>query len=415
MTSTKRGNRIVLPKNAHRVCASCLTPRANVRRGWEPITSEGEVIGWTCPDCPTYAEPIRREVAGGRVRFVAVVNGTPGPDGKRRQLKRRLCTLADARGWVEEVRQGVEGALRGGRDYGDPSRYTVRVLAERWLTERAKEVGTPGGIREVTLNGYRSSLHALLIHMGDRIAREVTPGEVESTLRALVTEGGKWGRGLSHRSAVYALGTLRQVFNYAVREGWLRSNPAALVRPPRRRAGEGHRGSLRLRWSPEQLVRFREHADTYGEGPRFAAEPWLRAGMRLTLCGLRRSEVLGLDWQRVDLDAGIVKVRASRVKTGRGTATNVGAVKTDASRRDVRAESIHPGTVTTLRALWLAQGRPSEGLVIRDAAGEPVKPDTYSARWRALCGEVGVPVLSRIHNVRHSIATALREAGVPEN
>ena len=154
---------------------------------------------------------------------------------------------------------------------------------------------------------------------------------------------------------------------------------------------------------------------TRAEPAPFAAEPWLRAGMRLTLCGLRRSEVLGLDWQHVDLDAGTVKVRASRVKTGRGTATNVGAVKTDASRRDVRAESIHPGTVTTLRALWLAQGRPSAGLVIRDAAGEPVKPDTYSARWRALCGEVSVPVLSRIHNVRHSIATALREAGVPEN
>jgi integrase len=28
---------------------------------------------------------------------------------------------------------------------------------------------------------------------------------------------------------------------------------------------------------------------------------------------------------------------------------------------------------------------------------------------------VGVPVLARIHNIRHSIATALKEAGVPEN
>lgn len=42
-------------------------------------------------------------------------------------------------------------------------------------------------------------------------------------------------------------------------------------------------------------------------------------------------------------------------------------------------------------------------------------PDTYSARWRALCGNSGVPVLARVHNVRHSIATTLAEAGVPEN
>ncbi|MFC5177961.1 hypothetical protein [Nocardioides taihuensis] len=52
--------------------------------------------------------------------------------------------------------------------------------------------------------------------------------------------------------------------------------------------------------SPAELSGFRKHADTYGQGERFAAEPWLRAGMRLTLCGMRRSEVLGLDWQRVD-------------------------------------------------------------------------------------------------------------------
>lgn len=219
--------------------------------------------------------------------------------------------------------------------------------------------------------------------------------------------------GSQHRSVVYALTALRQAFNYGLREGWLRSNPATLARPPRREAGKGKRAVLR--WSPARLVAFRRHVDTYGEGEAFAAEPWLRVGMRLTLCGLRRSEVLGLDWTRVDLDAGTVKVRRSRVKTGRGRVTVLGPVKTDASRRTVKAESIHPGTAAALRALWLAQGRPADGLVIRDAVGEPVDPDAYSARWRRLCAEVGVLVLSRIHNVRHSIATALKEAGVPEN
>jgi len=410
----RTGSRQRLPENALKVCASCLSPRGNVRRGWEPITSAGQVVGWTCPECPTHGEPIRREVSGERVRFVAVVTGTPGPDGKRRQIKRRFWTLEDAREWVEEAREGVTAATGKGSDYSDPSRYTVRVLCERWLAKRREEVSTPGGIREVTLNGYESSLSAVLIHAGDRIARELTVDDVESLLRTLRTEGGKRGRPLSHRSAAYALGTLRQVFAYGVRQGWLKADPAGPAKAPRRKPSDGRRRRP-ARWSPVELVQFRQHADTYGEGERFAAEPWLRAGMRLTLCGLRRSEVLGLDWKRVNLDQGTVKVRASRVKTGRGTATALGEVKTDASRRNVRAESIHPGTVGALRALWLAQGRPSSGLVIRDAVGEPVAPDLFSRRWRALCEGAGVPVLSRIHNVRHSIATALREAGVPEN
>ena len=407
MTTTKNGNRQRLPKNAGRVCASCDTPRGNVRKEWTPITSsDGRVIGYTCPACPTYAEPIRREESG---RFLAVV-GIKGQDGKRRQIKRRFDMLADARDWVTETR---EGASRSNA-YSDPSRLTVRVLCERWLAKRAEEVGIPGGIREVTLNGYRSALHAPLLHMGDRIAREVTPGEVETMLRKLATVGGKWSRPLSHRSIVYALTALRQAFNYAVREGWLRVNPATLAKPPRAQHGTVSRTDV-LRWTPAELRRFREHADTYGEGERFAAEPWLRAGMRLTLTGMRRSEVLGLDWQRVDLDAGTVEVVASRVKTGRGTSTALGEVKSANGHRTIAAEVIHPNTVAALRSLWLVQGRPSSGLVICDAAGQPVDPDTYSARFRALCRAAELPVLRAIHNVRHTLATALDEAGVPEH
>src|SRR5690606_1876059 len=207
-TGSRSGNRQRLPKNALKVCASCGTPRGNVRRGWEPITQAGQVVGWTCPECPTYGEPIVREVtSAGRVRFRAVVRGTPRADGKRPQFKRRFWTLDDAREWVEEVREGVAAATSKATAYDDPSRLTVRMLCERWLAKRREEVGTPGGIREVTLNGYASALHAPLLHMGDAVAREVTPGEVETMLRTLATVGGKWGRPLSHRSIVYALGS----------------------------------------------------------------------------------------------------------------------------------------------------------------------------------------------------------------
>ncbi len=105
--------------------------------------------------------------------------------------------------------------------YEDPSHLTVRDLAERWLAKRAEEVGTPGGIRAVTLNGYRSALDAPLRHMGDAVARDVTPGDVETMLRTLARVGGRWKRPLSHRSVMYALTALRQAYNHGVREGWV--------------------------------------------------------------------------------------------------------------------------------------------------------------------------------------------------
>jgi len=143
-----------------------------------------------------------------------------------------------------------------------------------------------------------------------------------------------------------------------------------------------------------------------------AGTPWLRVGMRLTLCGLRRSEVLGLEWQRVDLAAGTVRVEQGRVKTGRGRATAHGDAKSDDSHRTVPVEVFHPGTVAALRALWLAQGRPEAGLVVVDALGQPIDPDGFSRRFRALSTDAGLPDLGSIHNVRHTIATALHDNGV---
>lgn len=396
------GSRIAAPAEGTKVCASCGEPRGTRTKGWEPVTRAGVVVGFTCPTCPRADEPIRLEASG---RFVAVV-GVRTEGGKRRQLKRRFPVLEDAREWVQEVREGSAKTLA----YDDPRKLTVRALAARWLARREQEVGTPGGIRTCTVNGYRSALTSLLDLIGNRPVREVTPDDVEAALRTLATVGGRWGRPLTHRSLTYSLGALRQVFAYGKRAGLLKSNPALEAKAP----GDTHAGTKAAapkRWTTGQLVAFRTHVD----GLPLESEPWLKAGMRLTLCGLRRSEVLGLDWSNVDLKTGAVTIAASRTKDGRGSTSSLNAPKTEASRRTVEAEIIHLGTLSALRALWLAQGRPEAGLVICDAAGVPVQPDAYSRRFVVLCKAAGVPVLTRIHNTRHTLATALKEAGVPDN
>ncbi|MFT4226313.1 tyrosine-type recombinase/integrase [Micropruina sp.] len=409
MTSTTRGgSRIALPPNALKVCASCRVGRGNVRTGWTPITAGGEVVGYTCPACPTHSEPIRREASG---RFVAVV-GIRTPEGQRRQLKRRFDRLDAARQWVAEVR--TAGKAPG---YADPSLWTVQQLADRWLNRRDTEVGTPGGIRRNTHSGYRSAMSSLLGILGDRVAREVTADDIEAALLTLATVGGKRGHPLAHRSIVYALTGVRQVFAYALRSGWVLADPAAIAKAPRKvttadtEPDDPTNTRSAKRWTPAQLVTFR----TYVDARPLDAEPWLRVGARLTLCGLRRSEVLGVDWTNVDHRTGRVRVVASRTKDGVSNTTTITGTKTDNSRRTVTAEVIHPGTAAALRELWLAQGRPSEGLVIRDSLGEPVQPDAYSRRFKTLCAGAGVPHLARIHNVRHSLATALQDAGVPDH
>jgi integrase len=94
------------------------------------------------------------------------------------------------------------------------------------------------------------------------------------------------------------------------------------------------------------------------------------------MCGLRRSKVLGLTWDCVDLDRGEIVVQAGRVLLdGRRTATD--DPKSAASRRTVPVEEIQPGTVALLRSLRARQA--ADRLVL----GGWVPGDRSVARRRA--------------------------------
>lgn len=410
MTTTQRtGNRQAVPADAMRFCPSCGLRRGNVRQGWQPIHQQGELVGYTCPDCPEWSEPIRRTLtARGAVRYYCSLRVTR--DGKQRQISKTTATLAEARAWVAEVREGNRDAQRRGENFEDSSGLTVAQVCERWLQAREKEVGTRGGVRKVSVSGYRSALASLLVEVGHRPARDLTPGQIEAVLRKLATTGGLRGRPLSHRSLVYGLGALRQVYAHAMRERWVKANPADAARAPRA-SHDDDKAPQVLRWSPDDVRTFRAHVDAQ----QTPSDPWIRVAVRLVLCGLRRSEVMGLDWSHVDLQAGTVRVAASRVKTGSGSETATGQVKVANSLRVVQVEAIHPGTAQAMRELWLQQGRPASGLVIVDNTGQGVNPDVLSRRFKALCSAAGVPVLRSVHNVRHTLATALQAAGVPDH
>lgn len=109
-------------------------------------------------------------------------------------------------------------------------------------------------------------------------------------------ETGGWRRkGWSQRSIVYGLQALKLVMDYGADVGVITRSPVEGVRPPRK-TGDDHR-TFRV-WTVHELGCFIEAADRDD----------LAAAWRLTACGLRRSEVLGSDWDAVDFDGGTVRV-----------------------------------------------------------------------------------------------------------
>lgn len=387
------GNRIALSAQPLRHCAACGRPRGNVRRDWQPITRDGAIIGWTCPACPRWDEPIRRLVGNGGVRFRVVVDATPKGAGKRRQATRTLATLDEARAFVEQVRAEVAAA----RTFRRPDVETVAQLCERWLASRRD-------VRQVTRDGYRNALAPALRRIGDRDVRTLTVADVEALAEWMGSEGGRRGQPLGPRSVRAALVALSQAFDVATHEEAVDRNVVRLARRPRQRTRVGK--DLE-HWKPDDLRRFREHADT---------DP-LAGAWRLTLCGLTRADVMGLRWSDVDLDAGTVTVRQGRVALDDGDA--VDEPKSPQRRRIVPVEEIHSGTVAALRALRAAQAADrlaagtawhDSGLVVVDALGRGLRPEVYSDRFRRLCADAGVPVI-RLHSVRHSLAFWLHREG----
>ena len=88
---------------------------------------------------------------------------------------------------------------------------------------------------------------------------------------------------------------------------------------------------------------------------RFVLRHESAACWRLTLCGLRRSEVMGLKWDAVDLGRGEVKIKAGRVSLDGGQCTATDDPKSSASGRTVPVEGIQRGTVALLKALSARQ------------------------------------------------------------
>jgi integrase len=161
-------------------------------------------------------------------------------------------------------------------------------------------------------------------------------------------------------------------------------------------------------WQPDELRAFVEHADSDD----------LAAAWRLTACGLTRADVLGLRWSDIDLDTGVVTVSQGRVALGKGDHTD--DPKSVSRRRALPVESMWPGTVSALRSLRVQQAADKlragtawadSGYVVVDALGQPVRPEWYSDRFRAVGREAGLPSIT-LHAVRHSLAFWLHREGV---
>jgi len=246
------------------------------------------------------------------------------------------------------------------------------------------------------LAAYRFQAESYLIpDLGNRRLGKLTAREVRLYLEQLRE------RGVGVRTIRYVHTTLRSALEDAVREELLDRNVAKLVRAPV--VPKRERTPLTVAEIRTLLTKTRD-------------ERQHAMYVVLALLGLRRSELLGLQWSDVDLAQGALQVRRGLHRVD--GQLRLMPTKTVRSRRTIPL----PAPVTEAlerhrdrqekERVELAEGWPDLGYVFTTPIGTPIDPDNCSKAIKAACKRAGVREMG-MHDFRHGCVSVLLAMGVP--
>ena len=340
---------------------------------------------------------MRGHVAKKGNRYYAVIyEGTDPATGKPRH---RWHSAGPTRKEAEKLLTDLVKRMHDG-DYRSPERITLGdYLVERWLPLRKSQVGPS------TWNAYRQTIQS---HVVPRIGRiplqRLTPEDLERFYADLLTDGKLNGAkgGLNPKTVRNIHGMLHKALADACRRGLLLRNVTDIADPPRVR----HTSSMSV-WDAAQLRQFLAEIEEHPLGTLYLLGAHT---------GMRRGELLGLEWRSVDLVAARISVH--QAVTNVSYEKLVGDVKTQTSRRMI---DLDERTVSALRSWRESQqaeheltGRmwKEDGFVFARPDGSPIHPDYVSQCFERHLAKSSLPRI-RLHDLRQTHATILLKAGIP--
>lgn len=332
-------------------------------------------------------------------RYQLVVDAGVDPEtGKRRQVRRRFTTERAAR---DEL-AAIQGGLKAGT-YVHPTKITVDQVCENWLASKHS-------LRPSTLAGHRSKLQALRDELGHVEVQRLSKADLDRLVIRL--RGGAGDRKpWSPRSINYLLYLTTAVLDDQMRQGeTLVRNVARLVD--------------RVPGDPQQF-RTLTAAEMYRILDHDCRDQHL---WTLALYGLRRGELAGLRWSKVNLtDKPIgegkdaippkhLRIVENRVAIGKVIET--GLPKSRASKRTL---PIPDDVVPVLKAarkrqleerLRFGDGYNPDDYVGCDETGQPYHPNLLTFRWGRMLQDLKIDRV-RLHDARHTCGTLMHLNHVP--
>lgn len=276
-----------------------------------------------------------RDIYGKKLRETATFTPDPSLTPKKREKA------------VKDFAEEFERKVRNGKVL-DGRKTTLKEYSDRWFTEYAPQELQPG-----TIEKYQAEMEKVLPELGHLKLDELKPSTLKSFFIAMTKDGarkdGKPG-GYSKRTIAKTRNVLSSILRTATEDELIDHNPLDKVRVRAEDTAE----TLKF-FTPDQAATFLEYIEkpytvkskghkriddtgkeyTVGDYERTLEIPeQLRVLFNLAIYGgLRKGELLALEWSDIDFDADTISItKAVSVVNGKQITK---APKTKNSRRTV--------------------------------------------------------------------------------
>ena len=259
--------------------------------------------------------------------------------------------------------------------------YTAKIEGGRPFSEVAEEwweqnVGT---LAYQSAKVYKPALRRSIEAFGNTSIKDIKPKDIGSLLQRMAKKDFAM-RTVSNQRTV-----INQIFRHAVLEGDVEVNPCSSVSMPKN-LKKTRRDAATT--ADEDIVR--EHRDLW-------AFPYIAL-----MTGMRKGEILALQWKDIDFDEGIINVYKSLFYNK--SRPTIKGTKTEAGTRIV------PLLEDLKEFLLTLPNRKPNHYVISDNGKDPLSARRYQTLLKHFKEETGVECTA--HQLRHSFATIAFENDV---